>query len=317
MDHYQTLGIDRNATADDIKQAYRRLARKYHPDISKESKSEERFKEIAEAYATLKDPSKRHQYDNHDFKKPMECTTPPPDWSQTYMKNQQAKTYAKAYAKNKSIFEDVDLSDIFSKFSRDRKGSRPVDGQDYEISAPVSLEEVFHGEEIEINASIPQFDQDGMTQHCSRTFRIKVPKGATDGQRLRLPGKGGAGRNGGKPGDLYISLKLTRHPLYRISGSDLYIDLPLTPWEAVLGSTVKIPTLGGIVELSLKSGATAGQKLRLPQRGLPTADGKRGDLYAIVKLAVPKKASAHENHLYRQLATVSDFNPRQHFNLII
>ncbi|MGZ5799422.1 MAG: DnaJ C-terminal domain-containing protein [Burkholderiaceae bacterium] len=319
-DYYQILGIERSATSVDIKLAYRKLARKYHPDITKDAKGEEKFKEIAEAYATLKDSYKRKEYDNlgrqqEEEQKPQEARRPQEE-------SPAQPTSQQHLHKNQSFFGDVDFSDIFSGFVRNRKANKqradkePVNGLDYEITAAVTIEQIFHGEEVDISANIPEIDKDGTPYQATRTFRVRIPKGAIAGQRLRLNGKGGAGRNGGKPGDLYIVLDVTRHPLYRISGSDLYMDLPLTPWEAVLGSEVKIPTLAGTVELNIKSGTTAGQKLRLPKRGLPSSSGGTGDLFAIIRVVAPKKISSREQQLYQQLATVSEFNPRQHFNLI-
>ncbi|MGZ3158379.1 MAG: DnaJ C-terminal domain-containing protein [Burkholderiaceae bacterium] len=321
QDYYQTLGLERHATVEDIKQAYRKLARKYHPDISKDAKCEDKFKEIAEAYATLKDTHKRKEYDNlgrrqEEEMKQQEARRP-------QQENQVPPASQKNFYKNQSFFNNVDFSDIFSGLSRDRKGRKqsadkdPVNGLDYEITASVTLEQIFHAEEVDINANIPEIDSDGTPYQASRTFRVKIPKGAVAGQRLRLSGKGGAGRNGGKPGDLYIVLNVSQHPLYRISGSDLYMDLPLAPWEAVLGSEVKIPTLAGTVELNIKSGTTAGQKLRLPKRGLPSSSGSNGDLFAIIRVVAPKKTTTREQQLYQQLASVSEFNPRQHFNLIV
>jgi curved DNA-binding protein len=316
--YYQILGVEPNATSDDIKQAYRKLARKYHPDITKDAKGEEKFKEIAEAYATLKDANKRHEYDNlerrqqeeqrQEQRQQAETVSPPPSQQNSYT--------------NPSFFNDVDFSDFFSGFGRDRKGNKqrankhPVDGLDYEITASVTIEQIFRGEEIDIKAHIPEIDKDGTPYQGTRTFRVRVPKGAANGQRLRLQGKGGVGRNGGKPGDLYIVLNVSQHHLYRINGNDLYMDLPLTPWEAVLGSEVKIPTLAGTIELNIKPGTMAGQKLRLPNRGLPSSNGNTGDLFVIVRVVAPKKITTREHQLYQQLATVSDFNPRQHFNSI-
>lgn len=313
-DFYQTLGVERSASSEDIKQAYRKLARKFHPDITKDAKGEEKFKEIAEAYATLKDPYKRSEYDKEES-------------AQQEVHAERATASAKPspqpnFYKNQSFFDEVNFSDMFSGLSRDRKKGKQradkhaVDGLDYEITTLVTLEQIFHGEEVDINANIPGIDQDGMPYQATRTFRVRIPKGAASGQRLRLSGKGGPGRNGGKPGDLYIVLQVSQHPLYRINGSDLYMNLPLAPWEAVLGSEVKIPTLAGPVALNIKSGTTAGQKLRLPHRGLPSSNGNAGDLFVVVKVVAPKKITTREQHLYQQLATVSDFNPRQHFNLI-
>lgn len=306
-DYYQILGVDRNASAEEIKRAYRKLAHEYHPDVSKDPKGEEKFKDIAEAYTTLKDPEKRKEYDNLGRRSAGESFTPPPDW-QTH------------FGAGASAFDDVDLADILSAFAsgrrgggRARGGTFPISGQDYEVTAPVSLEQIFRGDEIDVPVEIPEYDEHGLPHRVPRTFRVKVPKGVADGHRLRLAGKGGPGRNGGKAGDLYIALQVAPHPLYRVSGRDLYLDLPLAPWEAVLGAAVHVPTLGGTVELSIKPGTTAGQRLRLARRGLPQADGGVGDLYAVVHIEVPKTASARERELYEQLAAVSNFDPRRHF----
>jgi curved DNA-binding protein len=305
-DYYQTLGVDRNATQDDIKKAYRKLAHQYHPDVSKDPKGEEKFKDIAEAYSTLKDAEKRQEYDNLGRRPAGESFTPPPDWQQHF-------------GAGAGAFDDMDLADILSAFTSGRggngrtRGSFPMPGQDYEVTTPVSLEQLHNGGDIDVSVQLPEYDEHGMMHRVPRTFRIKVPKGVADGHRMRLPGKGGPGRNGGKPGDLYVALNIEPHPLYRIVGRDLYIDLPLAPWEAVLGAKVEIPTLGGTVELNIKPGTTAGQRLRLAKRGLPQSDGTVGDLYAVVQIEVPKTVSARERELYEQLAEVSNFNPRKHF----
>ncbi len=318
-DYYEAMGVARTASADEIKKAYRKLAHKYHPDVSKDPKSEERFKEIAEAYATLKDPEKRQAYDELGRRAPGEQFTPPPDWQRHF--------HADAAA-----FDDVDLSDFFAAFGRARHGAHGAHGahggqggrgrahafaqpgQDYEVVAPVSLEQIFHGGEIEVRAELPEFDANGLAHRAPRSFRITLPKGAADGQRLRLAGKGGPGFNGGRPGDLYVALSLQPHRLYRVSGRDLYVDLPLAPWEAVLGTTLRLPTLSGVVDLKIKPGTTSGQKLRLARRGLAATDGSAGALYAVVKIDVPAAPSAAERELYEKLAAVSAFRPRQHFN---
>jgi curved DNA-binding protein len=304
-DYYQILGVERKATEADIKKAYRKLAHQYHPDISKDPKGEERFKEVAEAYATLKDPEKRAEYDRLGSRPAGEKFSPPPEWQQHFGGDSHS-------------FDDVDLSDILSAFTKSRRhgGQRahhfPVPGQDYEVTASVPLDKVYHGGEIDVHVELPEYDQHGVIHHVPRTFRINVPKGAASGQRLRLPGKGGQGMNGGKPGDLYVALELAPHPLYRVSGRDLYFDLPLTPWEAVLGAKVEIPTLGGAVEMNIQPGTIAGKKLRLTRRGLPSADGESGDMYAVVRIEIPHVTSAHERELFEQLASASTFNPRKH-----
>jgi len=308
-DYYEALGVERTATLADIKKAYRKLAHKYHPDVSAEPDSEAKFKDVAEAYATLKDPEKREAYDNLGKHPAGESFTPPPDWQQHFHTGDAG-------------LEDVDLADLFAAFGRSggagsggghRRQSFPVPGQDYEIAAPVTLEQIHRGDEIELSAELPEYDANGLAHRVPRTFRITIPKSAANGQRLRLAGKGGPGFNGGRAGDLYVSLVLQPHPLYRPDGRDLYIDLPLTPWEAVLGASVHVPTLAGTVELSVKPGTTAGQKLRLAKRGLASADGNIGALYAVVRIEVPKTVGAREHELLEQLAAASNFNPRKHF----
>lgn len=311
-DYYEILGVQRDASESDIKQAYRKLAKKYHPDVSHEANNEERFKEVAEAYTTLKDPEKRAQYDRLGRRAPGESFTPPPEWQQHF-------------SSSASAFDDVDLADILAAFGSMRgqrgfggAGSRGFRqparsaGQDYEIVAPVTLEQIVNGGEIDVEARLPDTDAHGLTHRVSRTFRIQVPRGAANGQRLRLRGKGGPGQAGGRHGDLYVVLDVRPHPLYRIDGNDLLFDLPLAPWEAVLGATVEIPTPAGAVSLAVKPGAFSRQRLRLTGRGLPTARGKPGDLYVIIEVVVPSAPDAQERALWQQLAQRSTFDPRRH-----
>ncbi|OWW18465.1 DnaJ C-terminal domain-containing protein [Noviherbaspirillum denitrificans] len=307
-DYYQALGVDRTASDDDIKKAYRKLAHRYHPDVSKEPKAEEKFKEVAEAYATLKDPEKRREYDNLGRHPAGEEFNAPPEWQQRY-------------GAGASTFDDVDLADILNAFRAgghgDARGRRragfPISGEDYEVTVAVPLEKIYSGGDTDVTVELPEYDEHGLPHRVPRTFRVTIPKGATEGQRLRLAGKGGPGRDGGRPGDLYIVLHIAPHPLYRVSGRDLYLDLPLTPWEGVLGGAVEIPTPGGPVELNIKPGTSSGQRLRLARRGLPTPGGGAGDLYAVARIEVPRKAGKREQELYEQLAAASDFNPRKHF----
>jgi curved DNA-binding protein len=306
-DYYQVLGVDRAAVDADIKKAYRKLAHRYHPDVSKDPEGEEKFKEIAEAYATLKDPEKRKEYDNLGRHSTGEEFTPPYEWQQHY-------------GAGASDFDDVDLAEILNAFRAGGRASKgrgqtsfPTPGRDYEMSVLVPLEKIYSGGETDVTVELPSYDQHGLPHRMPRTFRVTIPRGAKEGQRLRLPGKGGLGSDGGKTGDLYIVLKIAPHPLYRVSGRDLYLDLALAPWEAALGATVEIPTLGGNVELNIKPGTSSGKRLRLSGRGLPSAEGGNGDIYAVIQIAVPKKISKAEQELYQQLAAASDFNPRDHF----
>jgi curved DNA-binding protein len=188
-----------------------------------------------------------------------------------------------------------------------------VPGQDYEVTADIPLEEAYRGTEVELNLTVPEHDEDGLIRRVPRTFKVRIPRGATDGQRLRLPGRGGKGFHGGRDGDLYLNIVVRPHPLFRVKGHDLYFDLPLAPWEAVLGATVEVPTLAGPVHLKVPPDARAGQQLRLAKRGLPRPHGAEGDLYAIVQIVVPAATSDRERGLFRELAQGSTFNPRERF----
>ncbi len=304
-DYYKILGVERGAGDGEIKKAYRKLAHKYHPDVSKDPAGEEKFKEVGEAYETLKDPEKRAAYDQLGSYQPGQDFRPPPDWG-------------KQYGDTQFSFDDVDLADLFAGLAAGRQragqgaGQFRVPGQDYDVAAHISLEDAYHGTEIELNLSVPEPDDKGRLRRVPRTFRARIPKGATDGQRLRLAGKGGKGINGGRDGDLYLDIVLRPHPLFRVSGHDLYIDLPVAPWEAVLGSTVEVPTLGGPVNLRVPPNTRAGQQLRLSGRGLPRPQGEAGNLFAIVQIVVPAAAEERERELFKQLAEASTFDPREH-----
>jgi curved DNA-binding protein len=312
-DYYQILGVERGASEDDIKKSYRKLARKYHPDVSKDKNAEERFKEIAEAYATLKDAEKRAAYDNLGRYQPGEDFRPPPDWG----------GFAGAHGQGGPgmggmHFEDIgDLSELFAQFGlggarRGRRGAGAsggagfaMPGQDYEAQVGISLEDAARGTQV-------QFALPG-----KESVTVRIPKGATSGQRLRVRGKGGPGVGGGPAGDLFLEITLAPHPLYKVEGHDLFIDLPLSPSEAVLGAQVELPTLEGSVQLKVKPGATAGQKLRLAGKGLPYAGastkGTAGDLYAVIQIVVPPTPGEREKALYKELAAASSFDPRARF----
>ena len=305
-DYYAILGVEKNASPEAIKKAYRKLAHKYHPDVSKEAKAEEKFKEVAEAYETLKNPEKRAAYDQLGQHQPGEDFRPPPDWQQHHSGAQFS-------------FEDIDLSDLFAGLrggqgrAQHAHGRVSMPGEDYEVTVHLTLDNAYHGTEVELNLSMPEYDDNGLLRRAPHVFKTRIPKGVTDGQRLRVPGKGGKGFNGGRAGDLYLNIVLHPHPLFRASGHDLYLDLPLTPWEAVLGTTVDVPTLGGSVRLKVPPGTQAGQKLRLAKRGLPKPHAGEGDLFAVVQIVMPSVVSERERALYQQLADISTFNPRGHF----
>ena len=306
QDYYKTLGVARDADADAIKNAYRKLAHRYHPDVSKEPRAEEKFKEIADAYQTLKDPEKRAAYDQLGRHRAGQEFEPPPDWGRQFGQTQFS-------------FDDIDLADLFAGLAGGgrrgarQRGSRGVPGQNYEVTAHVSLAEAARGTTVELDLAVPEQDDQGRVRRVQRSFKARIPKGVTDGQRLRLRGKGGKGSGGAPDGDLYLNIALHPHALFRVSGHDLYLDLPMTPWEAALGATIEVPTLAGAVRLKVPPGTHAGQKLRLAGRGLPKPNDDEGDLYAIVQIAVPTVLSERERALFKELAQSSSFNPRGHF----
>jgi curved DNA-binding protein len=292
-DYYETLGIERGASEEEIKKAYRRLARQYHPDISREEGAEERFKAISEAYQTLSDPEKRLAYDDLGRHRAGEEFRPPPEWDTRFWQGQ--------------THQEVDLSELFEQMgfraSQRRQAGGvnfPIRGQDVEAIARLSLDEVCQGTQVTL-------------ERPEGNVQIRVPKGVIDGVRLRIPGRGGPGSGGGPDGDVYLHIQLLPHPLFRPVGHDLYLELPLAPWEATLGAQIEIPSLDGRVRVSVKPGAQTGQKLRLGGKGLPKRGEGAGDLYAVLQIVVPREISERERELYRELATASTFQPRPQF----
>ncbi|MEF9996898.1 MAG: DnaJ C-terminal domain-containing protein, partial [Burkholderiaceae bacterium] len=208
----------------------------------------------------------------------------------------------------------MDLSDLFSAFGGGgrSRGARSFaqPGQDYEVVAEITLEQAAAGTEVTLNLNEPEPQDDGSVRRVPKTLAVKVPKGTVDGQRLRLSGKGGSGSHGGPNGDLYVDIRLRPHSRYRVEGHDLYLDLPLAPWEAVLGAEVEVPTLGGRVTVNIKPGIRSGQKMRLAGKGMPNRKGGAGDLYLIINIVAPSIASERERALYEELAAISIFDPR-------
>jgi curved DNA-binding protein len=293
-DYYKILGVERKASDDEIKKAYRKLARKYHPDVSKEANAKEKFQEVSEAYETLRDKEKRAAYDSlgSGFR-PGQDFRPPPDW------------FDRFGAGRSEDLHGVDLSELFESmglFGRaGRRSRRAFAGEDFEVPVRLTLDEAFRGAERTV-----QLD--------GRSFTARIPRGATDGQRLRLRGKGGAGVNGGPPGDLYLQIALEPHPLYRASGHDLEVEVPLAPWEAALGAEIEVPTLEGRVSMKVPPGSKAGQKMRLAGKGLPKPGGSgAGDLYVVLTIAVPATLTEREKQLFEELRSASRFDPRARF----
>ena len=309
-DYYAILGVERSASDEQIKKAYRHLARKYHPDVSKDPAGEEKFKDAAEAYKTLKDASARAAYDRLGSHPSGEEFQPSQDWGD------QFKTQ---FGDGASSFEGVDLSDLFASFSRGRGAggsasqpsnrNRSVAGEDFEVTTQITLEEAYSGTEVGLNLSVPTYDEQGQMRRETRTLQARIPKGATAGLRLRLRGQGSKGHNGGRDGDVYLNVALRPHSLYRVDGYDLYMDLPLAPWEAALGTVVEVPTLAGRVNLRVGALVSSGKQLRLAKRGLPKSGGGEGDLFAVIQIVMPAELSERETALFRELGDAATFKP--------
>lgn len=291
-DYYATLGVARDADLDAIKKAYRKLAREHHPDMSKAPGAEARFKEVAEAYATLKDPEKRAAYDQLGRHPAGEPFSPPPQWQ-------------REHATGGASFDEMDLEALLAAMGRGRHGTRrgpvPMDGRDFETSVRISLEDAHRGSTVHLSLD------DGGQQ---RMLEVTVPPGVRDGQKLRLRGQGGKGQNGGADGDIYLHITLAPHPIFRTDHQDLYFDLVLTPWEAALGTETEVPTLDGPVMLTVPPGTRSGRKLRLRGRGLSNGRSTAGDLYAVVLIDVPATLTDRERELFEALAKASTFRPR-------
>jgi curved DNA-binding protein len=295
-DYYQIMGVGRDASADDIKRAYRRLARKYHPDVSKEKHAEARFKEVGEAYEVLRDPEKRAAYDALGARKPGEDFAPPPDWASEYGGRADPGAHS-------DFFEQ-----LFGGLGG-RRGSFRSRGFDTAGQVEVTLEEAFRGTERRVTLQRLTVDESGRPQPATQQLNVRIPAGVSDGQQIRVPAQGQPGAGGGPAGDLFLQVRLTPHRWFRAEGRDIWLDLPVTPWEAALGETVRVPTLGGRVDLKIPKGSQTDQQLRLRGRGLP--GNPPGDQFVVLKITAPVPTTPDGEALYRQLAATLATNPRQ------
>ncbi|MES3013035.1 MAG: DnaJ C-terminal domain-containing protein [Pseudomonadota bacterium] len=327
-DYYKTLGVARDASADDIKAAYRKLARKFHPDVSKEGDAEARFKEIGEASEVLRDPEKRAAYDAagsqwerqqaaggaprggaQDFQ-------PPPGWDAGF-------EFSGRGGGDDDPFAGADHSDFFEAlFGRTRAGRsgasgarRPdlqMPGQDHHAKVMIDLEDAYRGAQRSISLRMPALDDEGRGVLRERTLDVNIPKGIREGQQLRLAGQGGPGLGNGPAGDLFLEIAFSPHPRFRVDGRDVYVDLPLAPWEAALGASVSAATPVGDVELTIPPGSVAGRKLRLKGKGIPgnSAGSPAGDLYVVLAIALPPADGAKAKAAYEAFAAAFEFNPR-------
>jgi curved DNA-binding protein len=316
-DYYQILGVSRDASEEAIKKAYRRLARKYHPDVSKESGAEERFKEVAEAYEVLRDAEKRAAYDRlgNNWRAGQEFR-PPPGWQG---RGGGSRTHAGG-------FSSRDFSDFFeSLFGGAGAGGRSgfasmggmgggfaTAGQDQTVAMEITLDEAFHGGSRTLQLQSPERDANGRVVNRTRTLNVKIPAGVTNGQKIRLGGQGSASMGGGPSGDIYLEVSIKPHHLYKLRERDVSVDLPLAPWEAALGCKVEAPTLGGNVTLNIPANAKNGQKLRLRGRGLP--GHPPGDQLVVLRIVNPPADTEAARELFERMERELPFNPRAHWH---
>jgi len=320
-DFYEVLGVGRNASPDEIQRAYRKLAREYHPDINKDPAAEAQFKDVAEAYDVLSDPETRRRYDafGHDFRRVPEDMDP-----DQYARARagrgagwggSAGGRAGSGGAGERVWsstggDDVDLDDLLGGFggfgsffgSRGRRGFGPIAGADQEAELVLTVDEAFRGGRRTI--TLPGAGGD-------RRLEVSIPAGVADGQRIRLGGQGGAGREGAASGDLYLVVRIAPDNRYRLDGRNITVELRLTPWEAALGTTAPVDTPGGETKVRVPPATSSGKRLRLRGRGMPNPKGKPGDLFAEARIMVPPKLTDEERRLFEELATVSDFDPRR------
>jgi curved DNA-binding protein len=301
-DYYQIMGVARDATEAQIKQAYRKLARKYHPDVSKEKDAEARFKEVGEAYEVLKSPEKRAAYDQLGRHRPGEEFRPPPNWDSGFEFSGAGPGNA-AY----SDFFDA-LFGARARTGGQHRGPFSDRGEDHHAKVLLDLEASLRGGARPFTLRMPEIDAEGRLVSKERTLNVQVPKGILAGQNIRLAGQGARAPGNGTPGDLYIEVEFQPHPLYRVDGRDLSLQLPVAPWEAALGATVKTPTPGGMVELKIPPASHAGSKLRLKGRGIPATPP--GDFYVELQIALPAANDDKAKAAYAALAAALPFNPR-------
>lgn len=308
-DYYKIMGIGRDATQDEIKRAYHKLARKYHPDVSKEADAEERFKEVGEAYEVLKDPEKRAAYDQlgTNWKSGQEFR-PPPDWSPGFEFHGGGFTGADA-AQFSDFFETLfGRGDFGSGFGRGSYREIHARGEDTYAKVLIDIEDAYHGASRTLTLSQSDYGTNGQLQVKERSLNVHIPKGVFQGQHIRLSKQGGKGIGQGQPGDLYLEVEFKPHPFYHVENKDVYLDLPVAPWEAALGAVIKVPTPSGKVDLKIPAGSAANRKLRLKGRGIPARNP--GDLFVQLQIVLPPANTDPAKAAYKQFEQAMQFNPR-------
>jgi len=321
-DYYQIMGVARTASADEIKKSYRRLARKYHPDVSKEKDAEKKFKEVQEAYEVLKDPEKRAAYDQlgSDYKQGQQFR-PPPDWGSGFeFRGGPRQGRARAGgAQTEETFEDAEgFSDFFSSLFGARGfggggagagfgGAGARAARDHHARVDIDLEEAYSGTTRTLELKRPDLKSDGTLDLKTHTVKVTIPAGVTEGQLIRLAGQGEHSTNG-KPGDLYLEVHMKPNRLFTLDGRDVTLTLPIAPWESALGATVTVPTLGGGVDMRIPPNSQSGQKLRLRGRGLPGQTP--GDQFVQLKVVVPPASTPEAKAVFEEMKQKLNFNPR-------
>lgn len=307
-DYYEIMGVKKDASQDEIKRAYRKLARKYHPDVSKEADAEVRFKELGEAYEALKDPEKRAAYDQlgSNYKAGQDFN-PPPGWDSGFEFTGGGYTGGNA-SDYSDFFESLFGRGFGSAQAGRQRGAYAARGEDHHAKVLIDLEDAYQGATRVITLQSPEVDNSGRVTTKQRSLNVKIPKGVKQGQRIRLSGQGSPGTGGAPAGDLYLEIEFKTHNIYRVDGHDVYLDLPITPWEAALGATIKVPTPAGNVDLKIAPGTTTGRRMRLKARGIP---GKpEGDLYVIPQITLPPADTDAAKELYRKMEQEMTYNPR-------
>lgn len=305
-DYYNILGISRDAGADAVKQAYRKLARKYHPDVNKDKDAEARFKDIGEAYEVLKDPEKRAAYDRFgaDWQNG-EQFRPPPDWNAGY------EFHGNADPRGFSDFFEALFGQARARGEQGGYGGQEfrMRGEDQQAAITIALEDACHGAKQTLTLNRPVLDKDGRVSMRPQQLNLAIPKGIIAGQRIRLEGQGMPGHGGGPAGDLYLEIHFAPHPLFTVEQRDIHLQLPVTPWEAALGASLTVPTLDGKVQLRIPPNSQNGRKLRLKGKGLSTAT-KQGDQIVTLQVVLPEAHTEAQQALYREMAATMPFNPR-------
>lgn len=304
-DYYKTLGVSKSASQEEIKRAYKSMARKYHPDVSKEPNAEEKFKEVGEAYEVLKDHKKKEAYDRLGSRwKQGQEFHPPPDWDGAF-------EYSGSKFSPGSGFSDF-FEELFGRAGRSgvRHERFIAKGADQHARIAITLDEAFSGTTLPITLEMPEVDKNGRLISKTRRLDVKIPEGVTRGQIIRLEGQGGPGYGGGKKGDLFLEITFKPHPLFKVVKRDIYLDLPITPWEAALGHKISVTTLKGNVQMKIPSGARSGQKLRLKGLGLSSSQAS-GDQYVILHIVTPDADTPEKKAFYEKMSRELPLNPRK------